>query len=236
MTIYSQLKANENYKIRLVLNDFTSGKTIPRVVTAVLQNDIAFTGGNDFTTAKDIISNIPISGKISQTTAQVGNISKIFGKSTTTSLETGLAWNNSIKPLITLEMTFYQEDAEDGDILTDYMKIKSAVLPSGTNSFFKAPLGYRLVEDLARISKDVVSGNLPDVANPRGLITCQVGKWLRMTGMVMKDESFTFSKEVNSNGTPLFCTGSVTLEPYQALTYAQFQKFFIKTPKVGTSV
>lgn len=237
MTIYSDLKAEENYRIKLVLSDFSDGKReVSRVVTAVLQNDISIAGGNDFTTARDIIAETPIAGTIAGFKDKFAAQTKVFGKSVTTQLETGLAWSNSLKPNISVEMTFYQEDATQGDILSDYMKIKAAVLPSGVGAFFKAPLGYRLVEDLARITKKASEGKTTPIIKPKGLVTLQIGKWLRMTGMVMISESFTFSKEVNSNGQPLFITGSVTLEPFQALTYAQFQKYFIKTPKVGTSV
>jgi hypothetical protein len=220
MTYYDDFKNNENYKITLKLSDASvKGKPTTRIVTAVLQNDIALAGGNDFTTAGDAIGTIPAFGDAQNLRNKAEGAFKLAGKSLATQFESALVWSNSLKPNINIEMTFYQDSINNKDIMEDYLNIKSAVLPNSFGAAFSSPLGYSITRNKLKLKGNKL--------NPKGLISLQIGTWLRMTGMVMVSESFTMSKEVNALGNPLFITGSITLEPYKALTYKEFKKYFI---------
>lgn len=217
--VYDDLKDNANYQIVLILDDQANKKT--RTVTSVLQNDISLAGGNDFTTAGDILRDFPIAGKALQIKDKATASSKALGKSIVTQFETSLVWSNSLKPVLNVEMTFYQDSlSTQKDILEDYLAIKAAVLPSAQGEFYKSPLGFKIGDLKKRTLKQ------------QGMVSIQIGKWFKMVNAVIVSESFTFSKEVNREGKPLFITGSVSLEPSKAITYSQFQKYFINTRRV----
>jgi hypothetical protein len=91
-------------------------------------------------------------------------------------------------------------------------RIQSAVLPTLSNRrgrqgfFFNAPLGYKL--------------------NGQGTVILSVGKWFRASRLVITDTNLVPSREVLSNGMPQSVTGSITLEPYELITYQQFANYF----------
>ena len=208
-TTYRDILANKKYQI--VIAGLTGGPVI-----ASMQNDLAIAGGNDFTTAGEVLRDVPIAGQALAIKDKVGGVVKLTGRSVTSQFETRLAWSNSLKPNFTLEMTFYNDSATaTDDVLAQYLRIKSAVLPTAQGKFFKAPLGYK------------IGSAQGQTLQPTGTISVEVGEYFRATKMVMIAESFTFSKEVNILGQPLFATGSVTLEPFKAITYEEFQDYFI---------
>jgi len=209
MSDYRDFLSNKKYQV--VIAGLSGGP-----VVAVMQNDLSIAGGNDFTTAGEVLRDVPIAGAALTVKDKAASLVKIAGRSVTSQFETRLAWSNSLKPNFTIEMTFYQDDANANDsILSQYKRIKSAVLPTAQGKFYKAPLGYKI-------------GNLKGQSlRPSGTLSIQIGEWFRATNVVMVSENFTFSKEVNINGQPLFATGSITLEPFKAVTYKEYQDYFI---------
>lgn len=203
LTEYKKLLDNPNY--RIIISGL-KGKP----VTAVLQNEFAVAGGNDFTTAGEVARELPIAGKILAIKDKFAAAAKTTGRSTLTQLETRLVWNNSLKPNFTVEMFFYQESIFDSDLIQDqYLRLKSASLPTkqGKN-FFRAPRRY-----------NPLAGT--------GTLSLQIGSWFRATKLLLINESFSFSKEVAPNGRPLFIVGSITLEPHQGLTLKEYEDYFI---------
>lgn len=218
MTDYRDFLNNPRYKVTIV--GLTGGS-----ISAVMQNDLAIAGGNDFTTVGDIVSEIPIAGNIKNLKDKASGLVKVTGRSVISELETRLVWSNSLKPNLNIEMTFYNDEARSNSdpksAIYQYKAIKSAVLPTKQGSFFKAPLGYKVAS--LNSKKKVVSGS------PSGVLAIEIGGWFRASNMVMTSESFQMSKEVNSLGQPLFITGSITLEPFRAITFEEFEDYFIET-------
>lgn len=94
------------------------------------------------------------------------------------------------------------------DVRQDAAKLFRCVYPAGgvSESFdvaMLAPMGYAY-----EINKH--NGNT---------ITLQIGKWFKADGLLMDNVQVTFSREVVSNGTPLYAEVSLTLSPWR-MVYA----------------
>lgn len=208
---YRQLLANKKYQV--LITGLTGGS-----VTALHQTDLAITGGNDYSTASEVLRDVPIAGQVLDLKDKAGGLIKLTGRSVMSQFETRLAWSNSLKPNFAVDMTFYSDDSDANDtVLKQYLRIKSGVLPTAQGAFFRAPLGYKI---------GTVKGQS---LAPTGTLSFEIGEWFRGTNMIMVSENFTFSKEVNSKGHPILCTGSVVFEPFKAITYDEFKDYFRTT-------
>lgn len=181
-------------------------------VTGSLSADFALGGGNDFTSAGEALRDIPIAGKALKVKDGFSNILNISGRSATSELETRKVWNNSLIPDIPIELELYQSDANAESIMEKMKRIKSGVYPTRDGAFFTAPLGYKFKGKNSR--------------NASGTLTLQIGTWFRAPDLVMVSESTTFSKEVNSKGTPISIKMSITFQPFKAITYDEFLDYF----------
>lgn len=83
-----------------------------------------------------------------------------------------------------------------------------------------APNGYKAI-------RSSETGGLPA---GRGLCTVIIGKHFRARNMVLQSVSPTFSKEIQTNGTPIYATVDLTFVPYRILTYDEIKSFFISNP------
>lgn len=202
-----------NKKHQVIIVGLTGGS-----VTAINTSDTPISGGNDFTTAGEVLRDLPISGQILETKDKAASLVKLTGRSAVSQFETRLAWSNSLKPNFQVDLTLYSEETfpstNPNSPLNQYLRIKSGVLPSAQGKFFRAPLGYKIAD-----------GRGNSLA-PTGTLSLEIGEWFRATKLVMTSENFSFSRETNSLGDPLFIQGSVTLEPYKAITYDEFQDYF----------
>lgn len=129
------------------------------------------------------------------------------------------SWTGTSKPSFNLKMVFVaMHSGLDGnapdDVRQSVMKLYRTVYPTGVSvgkaTFLKAPLDYAPQGDRAR-----------------GTITVAVGKWFRATGQIMKNVSFSFSKQSVQNGTPLYAHGSITFEPFRAVTIADISGYIL---------
>lgn len=182
-------------------------------VTGAVESDLGLAGGNDFSSAGDILKDIPIVGSLIAQKDKIQNLASVSGRSATTEMETRKVWNNSLIPDIPIEFTLYQSNANDLSIMDKVKRIKSAVYPSRAGAFFKAPLGYRFVGQNAR--------------QAQGTLTVQIGRWFRAFGLVMSSVNVTFSKEVNANGHPIEAKVSCTFQPYRSITYDEYLSWFL---------
>lgn len=209
---YSLEQTNENYLFTLASSSWA--------VVGAIQNDLGFSGGNDFSSAKEVLQNIPIVGSALKAKDSFGDIFKLSGRSNITDFESRLVWDASRKPQFNVEYKFYNLSAQQSvtpkGALSKAKQIHEAALPTKgkpaigrKGRFFSAPLGYRFAD-----------------TDVKGVLTLQVGKWFRATNLVLIDSQFTPSKQVLSNGQPVFVTGSFTVEPYQLITYEEFLEYF----------
>jgi hypothetical protein len=210
-TDYLLISKNPNY--RFILAGLQGGG-----VEGVIVNDISINLGNDFSSTRDAITNaansLPfgageLAGKAFDIKDAVGNVASLSGRSRLTQFETRKVWDGSRIPQFQIEFFFLHTSVNEADSAIDKIKrLQSAVLPTGvvSGAFFRAPLGYKL--------------------NGSGLLTLDIGRWFVVPRVVMTDISFSFTKEVMSDGRPLGITGTFTVEPYQAITYDEFMGYY----------
>lgn len=133
-----------------------------------------------------------------------------------------VSWTDSSKLAMTLELLFVKL-SEDDKILDNLKKFYDGVLPefdspqggSGISNFkpslVKAPGGYVL----------------GDAAQPEGVVTLKIGRWLKMVNiLVMTNFNPTFSREVTPSGSPLYATASVSLQSYRLISAEEMKSFF----------
>jgi hypothetical protein len=213
---YELEQANDNYKFTIA-SKFWS-------VVGVMSNEMPIAGGNQFDTTADVLSNIPIIGKGLAIKSKFSDVFKLSGQSSITDFETRLVWTGSDKPQFTIDYKFYNSSTLVSESVRGAMvqakQLQATVLPSkGTpaigrkGTFFRAPLNYKFHS----------SGDL------NGTLSLEIGNWFRASKLLARSTNFTPSIQVMGNGEPLFVLGSITLEPYQAITYEEFVGFFRKS-------
>ena len=190
-------------------------------VKGVLQTDLSIAGSNDFMTAKEAMSDLPIVGKVLEIKDKFSNVFQISGRSSITDFESRLIWNNSSKPQFVVDYKFVNtsNDAANNErlgALHKALQLQACVLPTRGKPaigrkgyFFRSPLGYRF-----------------KIQGASGTLSLQIGKWFRATGLVAMATNFVPSRETMKDGQPLEVVGSITLEPFQASTYKQFLGYF----------
>lgn len=213
MLEYEKELLNKNYQFVIATKKWN--------VVGIMTSDIGFSGGNDYSSVKDVLGDLPIIGKAIEAKDKLGNIFKISGRSNITDFESRLVWNNSKKPQFTVEYRFLNTKVHGSDSPKDALykakTLHSAVLPTmgepakglRKGAFFRSPLNYKFFESGAQ-----------------GVLSLSIGKWFMASDLLVTDCHFTPSKQVMSDGRPLYVTGSITLEPYQAITYAEFLSYF----------
>jgi hypothetical protein len=189
-------------------------------VEGILNAAVPIASANEFDSAKLALSKIPLFGKVFDAASSIGEVMRISGNDTAMSIEqTRKVWQESRVPQLSFEVTFWninpQGPAKDKPI-NKVQRIYSGLMPTKRDDLIvSAPLGYKFTNDKG------------DAVGTMGL---RMGKWFLAGGLVMMDANFTPSLEISSDGTPLYYTGTVTLEPYKMLTYGEFLGWF-KKPK-----
>ena len=88
-----------------------------------------------------------------------------------------------------------------------------------------APNGYKAIR----------SSETNGLPAGRGLCTIILGKHFRARNMVLQSVTPSFSKEIQTNGTPLYATVDLSFVPYRILTYDEIKSFFISNPLSKTN-
>lgn len=113
-------------------------------------------------------------------------------------------YQTSERPSFTVELIFVALRSND-DVRIPVSKLYKATMPTfskqGAANFLQAPLGYQ--------SKGM---------SAQGTCAVRVGTWFQATWQLIKNVSFTFSREVTVNGYPLYASGSITFEPYRMIS------------------
>lgn len=217
---------NDKYKVRIV--GYNTRNRIEVDVLGYSLSDFAVSGGNQYESFSNAIDNLA-SGALGQTVGSVVSkarsgiksietISTIIGGQSqfTSPEETRATWSGSNLPSFQLELQFLCLDSENPseDVVTKVNSLMRAVYPDIGKAntlnvnIFKAPLGYS--------SKD----------NNNGKFTISIGKWFQGTKMVIENISFTYGKELNRNGKPIYANGAITFRPYKMISYKQFVSYF----------
>lgn len=215
LTYEAMMKGDSNYRV-------TIGGLAGGSVTGILNAPMPIAGSNDFESMKVALSKLPLLGNIFSAGQSISDAIRISGNDTTMSVEqTRKIWQESRTPQFSVEMTFWNIDSHASASekpINKVRRIYSGLFPNKRDQFLvQAPLGYKFTNE----NGDAV-----------GTCTLRIGQWFLAGGLVMIDANFTPSLEISSDGTPLFYTGTVTLEPYKMVTYGEFLSWFKKgTPR-----
>lgn len=178
----------------------------------VLQNDLGISGQNDFDTGfmgSDVFQGITEKKAELQRTATILT-SGLAGSNQSGTIQemTKLNWTGSQKPLFNVEIALVAlKDDASYDVVKKTMEAMKCVYPNKKLGVFEAPLGY-------------------NPGNAAGTLNLYIGKWFHARNLVMRSANFTYSRVCLKSGKPLYALGSVTLEPYQAITYGEFRSYF----------
>lgn len=170
--------------------------------------------------ALDKVNNI-----ISTGTATLNSFMGLFGGSGITQRRLGnlsdtiATYGGTQKPKFSLNIMLISYKNGD-NVLNDVRKLHRAIYPTaqavkGINVAIKAPLGYIAATKGA-------GSNLART----GTIAIQIGKWFFAPGQLMTNVSATLSKEVISNGSPLYANVTMEFEPWRQVTADEIIKFF----------
>lgn len=214
LTEYERLSlktSDEGLRYRFALA-FPNGQ----VLYAVMTNELAIGGGNQFSSHGAVLREIPIVGKALQLKDKVNPVLKESGRSAFSRGESNLVWEESHKPTFSLEFTLLALTNAESKLNAEKIQlIGSAVLPIGEGSQgLIAPLGYN------------TSG--------AGTLSLAVGTWFNAKGLIVSASSCTPSRQVMKDGYPLFWTCSMTLEPRRVVTIDEFKRYFQKVQVLDT--
>ena len=97
------------------------------------------------------------------------------------------------------------------------------IAPNGYTSALGAIMNY---DSSFSVSQDSIDSQV------QGTCTVVIGKWFRALNQIIIAADFDFSRTTTVAGSPLFCEGKITFEPYRMITEDEFNSYF---PKYGTS-
>lgn len=203
------------------MNDVTG----PVTVTGNMASAMTISGGNEFKSSLDArdVSNL-VGGDIGRNVGSAISLGRNVANLTRGSDivfvgETESVWGGSRTPVFELDISFLCLStspalANANDITTKVNNLMRGVYPniSGTGRLsktFKAPLGYTRND------------------TNQGKATLLIGNWFRADKLIFDSVSFTYSKEINRLGKPIYANGRVTLKPYRGISYREFSRYFL---------
>lgn len=89
---------------------------------------------------------------------------------------------------------------------------------------FVAPLGYNF--NLNLNAGSTLKDKFLNSVSVSGTVTVRIGRWFRMSGLIVKDVSLSFSNEIMTDGLPLYAEASVSLESWKAFDISSLQSCF----------
>lgn len=131
-----------------------------------------------------------------------------------TKLGSQQVWTGSRTPTFNIDLTFVCLDSGNPkeDVATKVNSLMRAVYPEDSGMYLAPPLGYATS----------VGGALTLAGKAR----LTIGTWFSASYLIIEDVQFSFSKELNKNGKPIYATGQVSLRPYRQITYKEYMGWF----------
>ena len=202
--LYDQIANGEKGKFYR----FTLSLPNKTIISSVMMNELAFSGSNEFSAKADLLKELPIAGPILGLKDKVRPVAQLAGGASYSSSELAETWVKSSVPKFSIDFLLLAHNADKAVKHVELIKkLQASVLPAaGGNGGLLPPLGYK--------------------NDGSGTISLTVGTWFSATGLIMDSISYTPSKQVMSNGYPLYWNCSVTLYPYKAITIDQFERYF----------
>jgi hypothetical protein len=230
----SQQELNPLYRFTITLHDEDGQPAY--TITGNLQNDFNVSGGNSYDEQGAHIESVIGKTRLGATALNMKNLGQTVASAGMgankflTQIGSQLTWQGSKSSALNLETTFVCLKAGDPkeDVTERVNTLMRAVYPelneSSNGIFFKPPMGY---------STKVVNGksNSPlsgrSVATNSGKVSLTIGNWFHAPQLVIEDVQFSYSREMNRLGKPVYAIGSVALRPYRTVTYEEFRKWFL---------
>ena len=224
-----ELEANARSKVivsfsRTTVNNETgtAAQREPVVVVGFISNELNITASAEH--------NTPFQSSAQESMTELGN--KVQGTlsrfgfeglspiSLKTFAQTVNNWNGSSRPSFTVDMKFIRlRKTPEDDVRIRAKLLYETVMPATKEFIFagtmQPPLNYL-----------PVLGSKDDIKSARGTMTVTIGNWFQASNQVMKNVSFSFSKQVVEDGSPLYAMGSITFEPYRMPTLDEFLGYF----------
>lgn len=229
----SQGEIDPKYRCTITLYD-AAGKAA-YTVQGNLQNDLAVSGGNSYDEQGAHIESLVGKTKIG---AAVLNARDLFQAGTSagtganrilTQIGSQLTWQGSKSSVLNLELTFVCLDSQDPkeDVVNRVNTLMRGVYPElneqAGSMVFTPPMGYA-TKVINGKSDNPLSGR--SVLDASGKASLTIGKWFHAEYLVIEDVQFSYSRELNRSGKPIYAIGSVALRPYRTLTYTEFKGWF----------
>lgn len=167
-----------------------------------------------------------VNGAIATGTIAMNRMIEFFGGSGIVQRRVGnlsdtvATYGGTSKPTFSVNIVLISYSKKKSNILNDIRKLQKAMYPTsdgiaGINVALKAPLGY----------KASARGAGSSLARD-GTVVVEIGKWFYAPGQLIKNVTATMSKEVISNGSPLYANVTIEFEPWRQVTADEIIKFF----------
>jgi len=185
-------------------------------VNGTMQSDFNITGGNSYDEQGAAISEAVNSTRIGATINSFKQAGETFTSAGTganrllTQIGSQLTWQGSKSPSFSIDLTFVCLDSANPkeDVVDKVNFLMKAVYPEINGFLFTPPMGYRT--------------NVKGGKTLAGKSSLSIGKWFHADYLVIEDVQFSYSKEMNRIGRPLYATGNITLRPFHTVTYKEF--------------
>lgn len=199
-------------------------------ITGIMTNELSLSVSNDFGSLvnpnKTLEALSETIGRAATSAASVFDSDKlgdfIQNLAPRTLLHTVSTWSGSSKPTFPISLLFLRVKRSD-NISLQIQSLYKTVLPTKniklpivgntTLTTIRAPLGYFPTSE----------------HSADGTLSIQIGKWFTAHDLVARSVEATFSKEISTDGFPLYATATIVLEPFRMITYDEFQAYFTNT-------
>lgn len=211
----SQMAIDPRY--RMTITGFKANGSVAFSVSGNTQSDFNITGGNSYGDRGSAIAGMLGRTAIGSTAVGLHEMAQQASEAATganrflTQIGTELTWQGSKAPSFNLDLTFVCLKSGDAneDVVKKVTALMAGVYPDiNKGGLFNPPLGYNTS------------------TSNSGKVVVKIGRWFYAERMVIEDVNFTYSKEVNREGKPLYAMGSVTVRPFRTISYKEFKSWF----------
>jgi hypothetical protein len=219
---------NENYAINIIRqgNADRTGDNRFVIKGAVMNSELSVRGGNSYDTLMDragVLGNFV--GKAAGLATDIRDLMSIGGGaniSATPKELTKLVWSGSDTPVFTVNVIFICKKSTDSKerVIPKVNAIMEYLYPTTGKTFKAKGINAKLT---------VLSAPMQyNGFNQDGLVTLRLGTFFRASNLVIESAQFDYSKELNAVGEPIYAVGQVILKPVRAVTFKEFNSYFIR--------
>ena len=237
---------NRNAVATIILPPLQPGVSRPRPIKGIITNASFEVGGsNTFAdgmpdAAKSILDTIGEGFR----TSGIMSGGNVVNRQTVSGLSTIKTWQSSADFVFGLDLTFIAIQSKEvkdiisgtDNVLLPCIELLSLVYPSGVDQLLGDDSGL-LFNYLAPNGYSIAGPYNPSLDENKqpvtGVVQIAIGNWLRLRNMVCNNVSCSFSREIQTNGTPLTATVSMEFAPFHTYRYKDIIDIFNSNPSVN---